>query len=76
MGSKSHYWLIAMKNILNPQKYSVQKYMDDYEKDIFRKKLAKWISWANYPIIPSNEESFEKHEAAEIKYYDYLKIHR
>lgn len=52
---------------------SVHEYMDDYEKDVFREKLAKWIAWVNYPIIAGNEESLKKHESAEIEYLQLIK---
>ena len=46
---------------------------NELAKDVFRDKMAKWIAWVNYPIIPGDEESLEKHLAAEREYRELVK---
>ena len=52
---------------------AVQDYLEEFEKDVFRDKMAKWIALVNYPIIPGDEESLEKHLAAEREYRELVK---
>lgn len=52
---------------------AVEGYLKDFERDIFLEKLAKWITWENYPIIPGDRESLEKHWAAETEYRKIVK---
>lgn len=51
----------------------VQEYLEAFEKDVFRDKLSKWITWENYPIIPGDEISLKKHWAAEEEYIKLIK---
>ena len=52
---------------------AVEGYLKDFERDIFLEKLAKWITWENYPIIPGDREALEKHWAAETEYRKIVK---
>ena len=52
---------------------AVEGYLKDFERDIFLEKLAKWITWENYPIIPGDREALEKHWAAEKEYRKIVK---
>ena len=52
---------------------SVEGYLKDFERNIFLEKLAKWITWENYPIIPGDREALEKHWVAETEYRKIVK---
>lgn len=52
---------------------AVDEYLEDFEKDVFRERLSRWITWKNYPIIPHDEESLKKHWAAEAEYIKLIK---
>jgi hypothetical protein len=52
---------------------AVDEYLEDFEKDVFRERLSRWITWKNYPIIPHDEKSLKKHWAAEAEYIKLIK---
>ena len=52
---------------------AVDEYLKDFEKDVFRERLARVITWSNYPILPNDEESLKKHWAAETEYIKLIK---
>lgn len=52
---------------------TVREYLEAFEKDVFLEKLAKWITWENYPIIPGDEISLKKHWTAEEEYIKLIK---
>ena len=51
----------------------VHTYMEAFERDAYLEKLAKRITYQNYPIIPFDKESLLKHWAAEEEYRKILK---
>lgn len=52
---------------------AVHNYLKAYEKDACNEFLAKVVTWANYPINPDDEESLDKHWAAETEYIKLIK---
>ena len=52
---------------------AVDDYLEEFEQDAFRERLAKWITWTNYPIVPHDEESLKKNWAAETEYLKIIK---
>jgi len=52
---------------------AVDDYLEEFEQDAFRERLARWITWTNYPIVPHDEESLKKNWAAETEYLKIIK---